>query len=352
MKACTGTSSNVNSRHCTAGLLLLLLASISGTAYAQARVAPAPESSWPSVLDSARKEGRVVLYSQQVPQQIAQIKADFEKAFPGITLEAARLTGTAANIKLDQERAAGVDGGDILITGEVVWLADRAKEGGLRKPIGPAAQSWPAKYLLHEAIPVLGLDLFVIAYNTNLIKTPVSGYQDLLRPEFKGRLGTTEVQAIAIVAFYEWLEKTQGGDFLARLAAQGPRIYTGAVPNAQATASGEVAATTFSVSAVLKPLIENGAPMRIVVPQPGLGLRYGAGIIAGSRRPNASQVLLDYLMSPRGQTAWHSQGISASPLPNIPGSQDASSIQAFDPAVYDKDSVSNYKRKWDLLFRR
>jgi iron(III) transport system substrate-binding protein len=327
------------------GLLGLGLCALSAIAFAQT-------PSWPSVLEAARKEGSVTLYTQQVPPLVERLKVDFAKAYPQITLEVARISGTTVISKLDQERQGGLDGGDVVVTVEIVWLEDRAKEGNLRKPVGPSAQAWPAKYLLRDAIPVLALEPLVMAYNTNVVKIPITGYQDLLRPELKGKIGTTEVQAISIVAWYEWLDKTQGSNFLSRLAAQDPRVYTGAVPNAQATASGEIAATAFSVPTVVSPLIERGAPMKMVIPQPALGIRYAGGIIAGTKRPNAAQVLVDYLMSPRAQAVWHSRGDSASPLPNIPGSPDANSIQPFDPSVYNSNSVSEYKKKWDAMLKR
>jgi iron(III) transport system substrate-binding protein len=336
----------LNRRIRSVGLTVALLAGLAaapGAAQAQA---------WPAVLEAAKKEGSVMLYTQQVPPIIERIKADFTKAYPGITLETTRLTGTSIITKLDQERQGGMDGGDVVITVEILWLEERLKEGTLKKPVGPSLQAWPAKYLLRDAIPVLALEPLVAAYNTNLVKTPVNSYADLMRPELKGRLGTTEVQALSIVAWYEWLEKTQGADFLARLSALSPKIYTGAVPNAQSTASGEISATLFTVPTVVMPLIEKGAPMKMLLPKPALGIRYAGGIVGATKRPNASQVLVDYLMSPRGQAIWHSRGESASPLPNIPGSPDVNSIQPFETSGYNAGSVVEYKKRFDAAMKR
>ncbi len=334
------------------GLLWALLFAVSPSALAQARMNAATDASWPAVVDAARKEGSVMLYTQVVPPVIERIKADFVKAYPGIALEYVRLPGLGVLTKIEQERRGDVDGGDIVIIAEIPWLEERTKDGTLRKPLGPSTLSWPAKFLVRDAVPVLGIEPLVMAYNTNLVKTPVTGYQDLLRPEFKGRLGTTEVQSLPTLAWYEWLERTQGSDFLAKFAAQSPRIYTGAVPNAQAAASGEIALAVFSVATVVVPLIEKGAPIKLIIPKPALGLRWAGGIVAGSKRPNASQVLMDFLMSPRGQAAWHSRGDSASPLPNIPGSPDINSIDAFDPSIYNANSISDYKRKMEGIFKR
>lgn len=327
----------------------LLMAGLLAAGAAGAQPAP----TWDRILDAARKDGKVVLYTNTVPPVSQRIAADFAKAYPEIKIEFTRLVGAQMNTMLTQERLSSVDGGDVVLTNETLWLEDRAKENALLPVTAlPAFKGWPAKHIIGSTIPTLSLEPFAMLYNKQLVKTPITGYQDLLRPEFKGKLGTTGVQAVTIVAWYEWLEKTQGADFLARFAAQAPKVFTGAVPNAQSTASGEIAATAFSVPTVVLPLAEKGAPIKMVIPNPALGFSYYAAIVANSRRPNASQVLLDYMMSPRGQAAWHSRGESASPLPNIQGSADANTIQQLDSRPYTANSVNEYRKKWESIFTR
>ncbi|MBM3347397.1 MAG: hypothetical protein FJY55_13010, partial [Betaproteobacteria bacterium] len=88
----------------------LLLVAALDPALAQPRPGPAPEATWPAVLDAARKEGSVILYSQQVPAVLARIQADFAAQYPAIKLEVQRLSGQGVISKLDQERQAGADG--------------------------------------------------------------------------------------------------------------------------------------------------------------------------------------------------------------------------------------------------
>ena len=51
---------------------------------------PATPEQWKQILADARKEGRVVMYNSAVPVVQERLKADFEKAVPGITLEFVR----------------------------------------------------------------------------------------------------------------------------------------------------------------------------------------------------------------------------------------------------------------------
>ena len=336
----------------TIGIVIGLLAGMLPAWTSAWAAEPAAATAWPSVVDAARKEGKVVLYTMQVPPVIERIKADFTNAYPGIALEAARVGAGPMVVRVDQERASGAEGPDVMVTVELVWLERLQKEGQLAKPMGPASRTWPAAYMWRGASPVLALEPLIIAYNTNLIKTPVTGYRDLMKPEFKGKLGISVVQSIVQVAWYEWLEKLNGPEFLPNLAALAPRFYNGTVPNTQAVASGEIVASLFSNLSIATPLVEQGAPMRTVLPTPALGFRYAGSILARSPRPNAAQVLVEYLMSPRGQTMWNGQGQSASPLPNIPGSPDASKITAYDPTQYGENAIPVYMKKFDPIFKK
>ena len=333
-------------------------AAASGGAMAQGALKPASQTDWAKIGEAAKKEGRVALYSSQVPPVLTRMKADFENAHPGITLEYSRYPSGMLN-RIDAERQSGADGADVAIATEVVVLAqspefpDLVKKGLFKAPLGPSVAAWPSPYVIAQTAVVLSLEPIVMAYNTNAVKTPISSYQDLLRPEFRGgKIGASELAATAVIAWYSFIEATQGADFLAKFAAQQPRMYVGAVPNTQAVASGEVAVTAFTNTTSALPLLDQGAPIKLVVPTPGFGIRYGGVLVGNTKRPNAAQVFMNYLMSVRGQVMWAGRGEAASPLPNIPGSLDAKSIHPFEPSQFPPDVQKAYREKWDKLFKK
>lgn len=331
--------------------LFVILSTFALAGVAQTGAAAIGAADWAKIVAAAQNEGKVAVYGQVAPQLAVRLKSDFENAIPGIILEYSRLVGATLISKVEAERKSSTDGADVVIAAETVWFEERAKDGSLKAPVGPTSKGWPASYMIGGAVPILSLEPFILAYNSNLVKTPITGYQDVLRPEFNGKVGTTGVPAAPVVAWYDWLEKTQGGNFLERFAAQRPRIYTGASPNAQAVAAGEIALTVFTTMSNVQPLIEQGAPIKAVVPSSSLGLVMAGGSISWSKRPNAALVLMDYLMSPRGQTAWHGRGETASPLPGIPGSLDARTINPFNLKPYTADVVKTYWARWERLFK-
>lgn len=315
-------------------------------AWAQGAANPAD---WDKVVAAAKKEGKVVLYHVLVPPVMARVKAEFEKMYPGIVIEETRMPGAVIVTKFDQERAAGADGADGTVSSELLWLTARAKDGTLKAPVGPA-RNYPPAYLHAGIAPVVALEPLVMAVNTNLVKSPVAKYTDLLRAEFKGKIGASEPFSTLTVAWYNWVEKTQGAEFLPKLAAQTPRFYTGAVPTTQAAASGEVAVSLYSVASVVNPLIAQGAPLRIVIPEPNLATSYVATAFTWAKRPNAALVFMDYIMSRQGQTTWHGKGETASPLPGIPGSLNPAAINVFDPTPFPPDAAKTYREKWSNIF--
>ncbi len=339
-----------SSRWVRLSCLSVLLCCLAAPAIVRAQSA-ADDAAWARVVAAAKKEGRVTYYSAAPPAPMARMIDGFKKAYPDITIEAQRMPTGPLISKIDQERAAKAEGADVANSTEISWFVARAKEGGLLKPVGPAARSWPAKYLLDGATVIAALEPFIVTYNTRLVPNPPRSYADLLRPEFKGKIGLSELASMAVIAWYDWVEKTQGAGYLAKLRAQNPRLYVGTVPIGQAVASGEIAIGGYGVPTATKSLKDSGAPIDYFVPSPGLGIRYGLAAFSWARNPNAALVFLDYMMTREGQMAWNSSGETASPLPNIPGSLVAASIDAYDPSLYPPDVEKKFREDWSKLFK-
>jgi iron(III) transport system substrate-binding protein len=327
----------------------VLLFGVSAALAASAAVAQSPE--WQKVLAAAKKEGQVVLYTAQVVPVVERIAGGFRKAYPDIKLEFTRGPSGPLLSKIEQERGGNLDGADLFISTEVSWFDERAKEGKLLKPTGPAAATWPSQYVQNGSVLILALEPLTILYNKNLVSVPPKSYQDLLKPEYKGRIGTSDLAATTLIAWYDWIEKTQGSDYLLKLKALEPKLYVGASPISQAIASGEIAVSAFGNATVVTPLKEKGAPIEMVIPNPSLGIQYAGGAFGWSKRPNAAMVLLDYMMSVEGQTLWHSTGESASPRTGIKGSLVAASITPWDPSKYPPEVVKAYRDRWNKIFK-
>lgn len=322
------------------------------TAFAQANSRSVPAAEWTKIVDAARKEGKVIVYGTMGPAQHERILAAFNAAHPGIKMELVRIVGSALTAKVEQERVQpNVAGADFVLTADIRWASDSVKKGYLKTPVGPAAAAYPDAWVRGGQVALMAHTPWVMHYNTNLVKTPITSYQDLLRPELAGKLGGVSLVAEVVTLFYKWLDESNPG-FLEKFAAQKVKMYPSTVGSANSTASGEISAGVFSVIPVDNALHAQKAPMKTVIPAQAYGFAYGTAILSWAKNPNAALVAQDFMMSVAGQTAVVGNAEAASPLPNVPGALDVSKINLtlIDWDKVTAESVKTFENRWNTLF--
>lgn len=323
-----------------------------GAAHAQANSRNVPPAEWAKIRDAARKEGKVIVYATMGPAVHDRIVEAFNANNPGIKMELVRVVGAALTTKLEQERTApNVVGADMMLTADIRWAGDAAKKGYLKTPVGPAAAAWPDAWLRGGQVALMAPTPWVMHYNTNLVKTPITTYQDLLRPELAGKVGGVSLVAEVVTLFYKWLDETNPG-YLEKLAAQKVKMYPSTVGSANSTASGEVAAGVFSVIPVDNALHAQKAPFKTVIPNPSYGFAYGAAVVSWAKNPNAALVAQDFLMSVKGQAAIVGNGESGSPIAGVPNALDISKVNLslIDWDKVTPEGVKAFEARWNTLF--
>lgn len=318
---------------------------------AAAACRPEDDAEWDALVETAAGHGDVVLYTATPPPVIPRLVDKFEELYPELNVESTRASSGELITRIDQELQAGVDGGDVFITTEQLYLSGLSDAGNLTPLEGPNAESWPDDYVVTDGVAVVGAEPLTLLYNPTLVDTPPESYEDLLAPEYEGRVGASELAATTVVAWWDWVNETNGGDWMERFAEQNPRFYVGAVPNAQAVASGEVIASSFGNISASQTLIDEGAPLEFVIPDPAFGFAYAAAALGESGNPEGGQIFLDYLMSECGQMAWHGTGETASPI-NVEGALPIESIDPYDPTEYPEDVVAEFTAEWNNIFGR
>ena len=335
-----------------AALLAIGAAAPAGYALAQANSRNVPAAEWAKIQDAARKEGKVIVYATMGPAVHDRIVEAFNANNPGIKMELVRIVGSALTAKVEQERLApNVAGGDMMLTADIRWASDAVKKGYLKTPVGPAAAAYPDAWIRGGQVALMAPTPWVIHYNTNLVKTPITGYQDLLRPELAGKVGGVSLVAEVVTLFYKWVDESNPG-YMEKLAAQKVKMYPSTVGSANSTASGEISAGIFSVIPVDNALHAQKAPFKTVIPNPSYGFAYGAAIVSWAKNPNAAFVAQDFIMSAKGQAAIVGNGESGSPVSGVPGALDLSKVnlQLIDWDKVTPEGVKAYETRWNSLF--
>jgi iron(III) transport system substrate-binding protein len=271
----------------------------------------ASDAAWQAVVDAANKEGTVTLYTAHLQNQQDALKAAFNKKYPNIKLEIARVLAELPT-KLDAERTTGAAGADVAV-GNDAGVPTKLEAGGfLAKLDGPNAAAWAGnKYFVDNTYFVANFNMLGFAWNTSEVKTPPTSYTDFLNPEWKGKIGIVDGGTAAVLAdFYAFVTDNTSPDFLTKLAAQQPVIYASSVPLQQAVVAGEVAVGMYSTPSILDDKAK-GAPVDFALPTPSWGAPFFAYDLGWSKHPNAAKVLADFIMSPEGQAALAINGTSA-----------------------------------------
>ncbi|MGI5216864.1 ABC transporter substrate-binding protein [Nocardia sp. CA-290969] len=309
---------------------------------------------WAAVVAAAEEEGSVHLYSTQHPDNLAKLKAAFERKYPRITMEFTRGTDVEINPRIEAEHRTGRGTADVHMTSDPVWTATAAESGQYSvDPVGPSFDD-PAygrdrsfhgnRFFLTSAA------VFGLGWNTAALPAGLATPADLLDPALRGRIGVTNPAGFAaVVDQYQFFDRNWDPAFTEKLAAQRPRIYPSALGVAQALNSGEIVATP-----MVQPLVREqaaGAPVDWKLPDPAWGTPWYSHIAAAAPHPNAAQVLADFMVTREGQIAL-SSGYAAA-LPDIEGAvARAQEVPFPDIAALTPDAVTRYQQTWQGRFQR
>lgn len=141
--------------------------------------------------EAAKKEGKVVIYSMS--SRIKNVKADFEKKYPGVTVEAYDMRNMEIFEKIEREYAAGVYNADVIFVKDSDGtMANNFFKTGVVFSYVP--KDIGAKVEDEFKTPGFAtyIEMKLVFYNIEVWeKPPIDSWWDLTRPEWKGKIVLT-----------------------------------------------------------------------------------------------------------------------------------------------------------------
>src|SRR5882724_6736020 len=197
------------------------------TAFAAPLRAALPEaiSITPALIEAARREAKVVLYSSMDLPVGEKLAKAFEAQYPGIAVQIERTGSERLFQRIDQEFASGIRAADVVNSADASHFIPWKNNGWLASFVSEdVARHFPAQYRDPDGMfATTRIWLSSIAYNTNLVKpadAPTS-FADLLDAKWAGKMvkGHPAYSGTIMTTTFQ-LVRELGWDYFEKLSKQ------------------------------------------------------------------------------------------------------------------------------------
>lgn len=280
-----------------------------GGAFAQARGSAAELANYAGadrqqrLVDGAKKEGNLSIYTSAQSDDMGALVAGFEKKY-GIKASVWR----AGSEKVLQRAVTEARGNRHTV--DIIETNGPELESMSREKILQAVKSPYLSQLIPQALRPHGewvgtrLNVFVQAYNTKLVKKEElpKTWDDLLNPRWKGRLGIEAEDQDWLSGVIGELGEARGVKlFKDIVAANGMSVRKGHTLLTQLVVSGEIpfALTVYNYKA--EQLKEKGAPIDWFSIGTPIARPNGVAVLRNAPNPHAAILFYDFEISEEGQ---------------------------------------------------
>ncbi|WJR78694.1 extracellular solute-binding protein [Bradyrhizobium sp. NP1] len=334
-----------------------------GTVFAEpARAeAPPPVAITPELVEAAKKEGRVVLYSAMDLPIGEKLGKAFEAAYPGVAVQIERAGSERLFQRIAQEFASDIHAADVVNSADASHFIPWKKSGWL----APFVPEDVAKFFADNYRDADGMFattriwLSSIAYNTSLVKPEEApkSFADLLDPKWAGKMvkGHPAYSGTIMTATFQTI-RALGWGYYEKLAKQRVMQVQSSTDPPKKLALGErgVMADGNEYNVVL--LKEAGQPVEPVYPTEGTPTVSGpTGVFASAPHPSAARLLQAWLHTRETQqflTDFTAQYSVHAQVTSKPGRRKLSDIKLMqeDPAGVEA-AAEEIKARYAKLFR-
>ena len=262
------------------------------------------ETITPDLIAKAKSEGEVVWYSTLPVPETQAWAALFSKKY-GVKVSIFRSNATGMTQKLQTEIPAGRWGFDIVMN-RVTNIELYRKRNWLQKLNYPERSRFIEGFIDPDDYwGTYYMQMWVISYNTNLVKPNdlPQGYDDLLKPKWKGMLTFDEQDVDLYVTLLKIMGSQKGREWFRRLVANGLRPIQGHTMEVQLVSAGEFALGLSTYASVAEIFRARGAPVDWVAFEPIPVNVLGLAISAKPSHPNAARLFMYWGLSAEGLTA-------------------------------------------------
>jgi iron(III) transport system substrate-binding protein len=313
-------------------------------------------------------------------QNWAPVIREFNKIYPWIRVETTDLGSYEVFERFNSESGSGASTADILISNAPDTWQELMRKNQVLKYDSPEKKHLPGWAVVNDMIYNVSSDPMVIVYNKKILTANLRprGIEELAKivdehpKTFQNRITTYDIEqsSTGFNNFWVFVNKHQNTawQWFDTIGKAGVRPLASAGPMVDGVTSGEFLVAFFASTITLFPRLERPGVSDIV------GWTYerdgtpvvlrGMGIPTAARRPNSAKLLVDFVVSARGQVAFTEGGLVAY-RPDVAKTAKyhlqhlisdigaGNSLRyAYDPALLDQKAKADFLARWKKAFRR
>jgi iron(III) transport system substrate-binding protein len=336
----------------------VLLAALGSTALLALAQAPAPSQAVfqyqgsdreARLLEKAKQEGLVTVYTSLAPTEAKPLVAAFEKK-TGIKVNMWRGLSDGVLQRALAEARGNLNAVDVVETNGPEMEA-LAREQLLGAFYSPYLADVPSVLLPKHGLWIPDrLNFFVVAYNTNKVRREdlPKTYEGFLEPKWKGRIALEATDSEWMAGVVKAWGTARGTSFFNKLSDLKPALRKGHILLVSLVASGEIDAGLTAYKSEVSSAKNRGAPVDWAAVEPVIARPQGIGVARHAPHPNAALLFADFMLSPQAQELL--AGMGRGPVSRKVKS-DTSSINYLmsDPSVI-LDENDKWTQLWDKTF--
>jgi iron(III) transport system substrate-binding protein len=303
------------------------------------------------LVQRAKSEGRVVLYTSLAPTESRPLADAFQKKY-GVTVELWRALSDQVVQRVITEARGGRHSVDVVETNgpEMEMLA---RETVLSEIHSPHLADLPAQAIpRHRSWFPDRLNFYVVGYNTKRVQRSQipATYEAFADPAWKGRIALEATDAEWMATVIKIWGASKGTEYFRKLSALRPDVRRGHILLATLVAAGDVPIGLSMYSSNIIALKRKGAPIDFVPVQPVVARPQGIGVARNAPHPHAALLFADYVLSPEGQQLFESLGRTPAST-RVKSELDNFPFTMLDPATALEEK-GKWEKIWNDLFLR
>jgi iron(III) transport system substrate-binding protein len=297
--------------------------------------------------EAAKREGEITLYSALTTDDNAALIEGFEHKY-GLKVRLWRASSEMLLRRVINEAGARRFEFDAILS-SASGLEPLHRERLLQEIKSPIlADLIPQAMRPHREWVAMFINSIVQAYNTRLVKKErlPQSYRDLLRPEWKGKLGIEAEDHDWFASVVTELGETDGlklfGDIV---ATNGMSVRTGHSLLTNLVAAGEVPLALTVYGYLPEQLKAKGAPIDWFVIPPAMARPTGVAVARSAPHPNAAVLFFEYILGDAQPTLAARNFVTVSKTIESP-------FTRMPLKVIDSGLMLNESDRWQALYRR